>query len=73
MKINKTKRFQNGRFYYYIDYRQMEVNINEGINDSEPVWMLCHQETAKYIGLPDLFGTVTKFGTCEDTKDYYQQ
>ena len=72
MKINKTKRFQNGRFYYSISYKQMEINVNEGLDDNKPLWVLCHQETARYIGWPDLFGTVTKFGACENTKEYYQ-
>lgn len=76
MRIIKTKRFQNGRFNYSIKYKQMQIDVNEGLDSPEmpeKCLVLCHQETVKYIGWPWLFGTRVQFGACEDTADYYRQ
>jgi hypothetical protein len=73
MKINKTKRFQNWRFYYSINYNQFEYPIHDGDGNETGKFALLHQETSRYIGWPDLFGTVIKVGRCDDTADYYRQ
>jgi hypothetical protein len=73
MKINKTKRFQDWRFYYSIDYHQFQYPIHNEDGTFSGEYMLLHAETAKYIGLPDVFGTVIKVGKCDDTADYYRQ
>ena len=72
MKIKKTKRFQDGKFNFSIKYKQFQYPVQKE-DGTIAGYILCHSETAKYIGFPDLFGTKIQVGVCDDTADYYRQ
>jgi hypothetical protein len=73
MRIYKTKRIQNGRFNYKIDYKQMAMTtIDE--DTGKVTRELLHREVANYVQLKSpFFGTTIQFGPCKDTGDYYRQ
>jgi hypothetical protein len=68
----KTRRFQHGRFNYYIDYHQFQMKVVDEETGKETL-ELVHREVSKYYEFPFTFGTQTQFGLCEDTAAYYRQ
>ena len=67
----KTKRFQNGKFFYSIKYNQFQMNVIDEDTGEEKM-ELVHQEVAKYIEFPFYIGCITQFGRCDDTGQYYR-
>lgn len=73
MKIIKTKRFDDGRLNFKIEYKQytMEtIDIDTGKKQIE----LMHGEYVEFLQLKyPFFGRSIQFGPCKDTADYYRQ
>ena len=72
MKVLKTKRFQNFRFNFWIDYHQFQMPVIDD-ETGERTLELFHEERVYYIGLTDICGYTIQWGKCKDTADYYRQ
>lgn len=67
----KTRRFQHGRFNYYIDYRQFAMPVVDS-DTGKTTMELMHREYVKFFEFPFSFGESTQFGICKDVGEYYR-
>ena len=67
----RTRRFQGGRFNYFIDYRQYQMEVIDEVT-GEKTKQLMHREFVKFFEFPFRFGAQTQFGPCRDTGEYYR-
>lgn len=68
----RTRRIQNGRFNYHIEYKQYQMEVID-MDTGEKSKQLVHQEIVKWWEFPFTFGTSTQFGLCDDVGKYYRE